>query len=37
MKTQNKELLNNILNGTILYGYLEIFKWTLKILLKKDK
>ncbi|MAG47467.1 hypothetical protein CL617_02580 [archaeon] len=26
MKTQNKELLNNILNGTILYGYLEIFK-----------
>ena len=26
MKTKNKELLNNILNGDLIYGFLEVFK-----------
>ena len=26
MKTNNKELLNNILNGLMVYGFLEVFK-----------
>lgn len=26
LKNENKEMLNSILNGTILYGYLEVFR-----------
>ena len=32
LKKKNKELLNNFINGIVLYGFLEIFKWDLKIL-----
>lgn len=32
LKKRNKELLNNLINGTVLYGFLEIFKWDLMIL-----
>ena len=26
MKKSNKELLNNIINGTVISGYLEVFR-----------
>ena len=32
LNKKNKELLNNIINGIIIYGFLEIFKWNLKTL-----
>lgn len=31
MKKKNKELLNNLINGTVIYGFWEVFRWNLKI------
>lgn len=32
MKKENKELLNNFINGIKIYGFWEVFKWNLRIL-----
>ena len=37
LKERNKQLLNNMINGTTIYGFWEVFKWNSMISKKEEK